>query len=807
MPQKVIRLKGINRAINEFQTSGECEELINLRPTSSGISIVRSKRVIAKNKSGFKKIIEHSFGSHTNLIAITYYGVLWIDKEGNTLQSISGASAKDICCSGDMILVVNNEEGSQQCFKFKDDKYSEYILNIPSARISVTLSDFTATGSYIASSIIDTIDEAKEALAYAYSDFYQKNPNGLAGPIVIGCTFELESGAEIWSSAFTIIDPTKDVNYTDAQISPTSLTTTVYGAKKATLRFDLESFKQNQSIKSIKFYSSLPLASFDVEKISGIFVAMPVSNGSINIDGQPMYLIETKPYGGFFEFVLKTDSSIAGNDLMPVTTGTIKRIGDAISYNNRFHFFNSDVYHVLQNPSLGVHSNRSLPAEDHYNDIRKAELFVEISNGEEKILVKGNKIYDICRAEKIDFIYPLGNIKQGYIYAYDVGNYSGGRWYPVPLRDSRAYNYSCAIDFVLESAMDKAPDGTVIENHAQTILLKKEYDALNVSAQNNPFVFPVNNSYAVGGKIIDVATPYLPIGSTKVERYPISIFTSNGIFALGQGDKSVLYGEITAVSPLVITGRAVPTPSGTFFISSNNLYVISEGEAIDISGAFRGERETRLREIEAYKTLCLNSGHDILYDFTGLLSAIDFKDFINNSVLVYDAFKNELYISNQEQKYSYVFNIDSKQFHKIPKRYSEAQYPTRYALESGIDNVINIVDLHNEIDMLYQPILLQSRPMSLEVFYTHIQRIMMLVDTGLVDEQYLFLSVFGSNNLYDWDCIISAQKRDVILRQIRTNKAARSYKDYVILINGVVPTDTNISDIIADYTVVQRRLG
>jgi hypothetical protein len=806
MPQKVIKLKGINRAINEFQTSGECEELINLRPTSSGISIVRSKSVIAKNKSGFKKIIEHSFGSHSNLIAITHYGVLWIDKEGNTLQSISGASAKDICYSGDMIL-VNNVGESQQCFKFKDDQYSEYILNIPSPKISVTLSDFTATGSYIAPSIIDTIYEAKEALAYAYSDFYQKNPNGLAGPIVIGCTFELEGGAEIWSSAFTIIDPTKDVNYTHAKISATSLTTTVYGAKEATLRFNLESFKQDPSIKNIKFYSSLPLASFDVEKSSGIFVAMPVSNSSINIDGQPMYLIETKPYGGFFEFVLKTDSSIAGNDLMPVTTGTIKRIGDAISYNNRFHFFNSGVYHVLQNPSLGVHSNRSLPAEDHYNNIKKAELFVEINNGEEKILVKGNNLYDIRVSETIDFIYPLGNIKQGYIYAYDEGNYASGSWYSVPLRDSSAYNYSCAIDFSLTEVMAKAPDGTVIENHAQTILLNKEYDAINVSAQNNPFVFPVNNSYAVGGKIIDVATSYLPIGSTKVERYPISIFTSNGIFALGQGDKSVLYGKTTAVSPLVITGRAVPTPPGIFFISSNNLYVISEGEAIDVSEAFRGERETRLREIEAYKTLCLNSGHNILYDFTDLVSAIDFKDFINNSVLVYDAFENELYISNKDQKYSYVFNLDSKQFHKIPKRYSETQYPARYALESDIDNVINIVDLHNENDAESQPILLQSRPMSLEAFYTHIQRIIMLVDTGLVDKQHLCFTVFGSNNLYDWDCIISAQKKDVTLRQIRTNKSAKSYKDYVILINGVVPTDTNISDIIADYTVVNRRLG
>jgi hypothetical protein len=67
--------------------------------------------------------------------------------------------------------------------------------------------------------------------------------------------------------------------------------------------------------------------------------------------------------------------------------------------------------------------------------------------------------------------------------------------------------------------------------------------------------------------------------------------------------------------------------------------------------------------------------------------------------------------------------------------------------------------------------------------------------------------VFGSDNLYDWKCIISAQKHNTVLRQIRTNRAAKSYKDYVILINGLVSTDTDLSDIIADYTVVSRRLG
>ena len=106
------------------------------------------------------------------------------------------------------------------------------------------------------------------------------------------------------------------------------------------------------------------------------------------------------------------------------------------------------------------------------------------------------------------------------------------------------------------------------------------------------------------------------------------------------------------------------------------------------------------------------------------------------------------------------------------------------------------------------PVLLQSRPMQFEPFFTHLQRLILLTDTKLEgDVQNLCLSVFGSDDLSNWKCIISAQKANTVLRQIRTNKAPKSYRDYVILITGYVGTDTDISDIIADYTVVQRRLG
>jgi hypothetical protein len=315
-------------------------------------------------------------------------------------------------------------------------------------------------------------------------------------------------------------------------------------------------------------------------------------------------------------------------------------------------------------------------------------------------------------------------------------------------------------------------------------------------------VFPVNYSYGVGGKVLDLETSYIPISSTQVGQYPITVFTTAGIYALEQGSGNVLYGNVVPLQPHVISGKAKATPQGTFYVSSNQLYLISGRDSRCVSLPLDGSIELSLRGIEAYKALC---NHCKLSE---LLSSIEFKKFIQGASLAYDQLHNELHICNPivSSKYSYVLNLDTTAYNKVDGWLQQDKSSSRYALKGNSKGGTSLVDLHVESDVV-QPILLQSRPMSLEAFYTHIQRLIMLVDADLQSERHLFLSVFASDNLNDWKCIISAQKTGVSLRHIRTNKAAKSYKDYIILITGRVGTDTDISDIIADYTIVNRRLG
>lgn len=813
MPQKVIRLKGINRAISEFQTSGECEELINVRIDAGGsCTIVKPKSIIA-DEVRYIKLHEHSFGSTQNLIAITYNGeVVLVDKEGNGHSTITKeyiGKDIDVSSAGNVLVVFCKEENSQLVFKFEDGVYSKHELVLPKIKARMYYyPDGAGLARYSAIAEDNSENAYNEALGKAASELYYYDPDRLCGASVIGCTYELEDGKEIWSTAFIVANYNRALYSRIPEINTSTREVTVFGTTTK-VYFDIEPTGSN-NVKSIKVYASKPILTYEITKNK---IVSPVSLDKLS--NQVMYYQGSiSPNETSVVFDLNFGEGMVGEAIMDVTSGCVNRVGNIISYNNRFHYYDSLLVHTIQPPTA---SRRILADTEATYDTWVAYVYL---NGEWKLInnlysfgstfsIQGNEYKD----EKIDIIYPMAGVKEiAFVRAEkdadgNVRIIDEDMFY-VNLSDSGAYNYSYAFDVIPRIG----PTGTFLDEAQKwgdfdsEVFWKDESNAINVSDQYNPFVFPVEYSYAFSGEVLDIATSYLPISSTQVGQYPLTVFTSVGIFALEQGSGSVLYGNIVPLQPLVIKGKSISTPVGTFFVSSKNLYLLSGRDSVDVSRPLMGKPESTPKALKTYKALCCSSDND-LYDFTDALSQFNFESIISDISLVYDQLQNELYISSNKEsvKYSYVLNLATKLFHKVPFKFKGSHISSRYALR--LTNQTDIVDLFEEYDTSSQPILLQSRPMSLEVFYTHIQRIMMLIDTAVVDEQYLFLSVFGSNNLSDWDCIISSQKRDVVLRQIRTNKAARSYKDYVILINGAVPTDTNISDIIADYTVVNRRLG
>lgn len=821
MPQKVIKFAGINRRVNEFQNVGACEEIINLRPqVGGGFQAVKPKHALISNV-WYDKVYEHSWGDTSNLIVVNDIGtIIWVSKDGTIQQELEICFSKDVELSfaGNILVAYSSEKKKQLVFKFNEGKYEDYIFTpnkITDAYISYGRSYFSApTNSAVADD--RSASSLNDAMHSAASGFVNKLTNALCGVAVVGCTYELEDGNEIWSTSFAVANASHAYLYAAPSVDTSTNTVTVTGANNVELNLRFNG-NNTKGVKRINVYSSRPIFPYEIvaKSTADDIEVREIPLDELGLDGQLMYYQGSVPADKLFAtFKLKFGTTLSGEKIMDITPGSIERIGNVVSYNNRFHYYGSEVFHVIQAPTVSRAPSIYDPAEI---VVSEWIAYVKFDKGWKLI----DNVYKLVDGAPLDIIYPMIGIEE--IAFVKAERTDDGTFYVpyiemfyVKLKESSAYNYSYAFNVKpsIEDAGHFESDMAAVNQewgrdfvYDKKVFWKKETNSINVSAQYNPFVFPVEYSYLFSGEIRDITTSYIPISATQIGQYPITVFTTNGIYSLEQGNGAVLYVSTVPLQPLVIEGKAVSTPYGTFFKSSKNLYVLSGREVANMSAVLDGERETAIRYLDAYKVLCETYG--VFHDFSLSLSQYDFDKHIVDATLAYDPLQNELYINSghPNHEYAYVLNLDTKMYHKVAYKLIMPQRNGRYAIKMTGAVKRSVVDMHTEEESDKLPILLQSRPLSLEEYYTHIQRLLMHVDVHLQGEQYLCLSVFASDNLYDWKCIMSSQKKETILRQIRTNKAPKSYREYIILITGMVDTNTDLSDIIADYTVVNRRLG
>ena len=816
MPQKVLRFTGINRKVNEFNGAGACEELINLRPTASGLEVVKPK--LKKFSNWYHDVYVHSFSDKSFFIGVlTGQGIeiVVFNEDGSLNYEIDRFEAGEdysIAFLGNQILL--SASGVLHVYEYKDNIYKKTDANFP-LDLDVKYSVTVGSGSgYAQDASLDSADprgyEFKNAALQHWSAALEQNKLSeyIFGPVLVAFNFALRDGTELWTNKWLYVNPFLSIDggrrmiyYEDGDKGRF-----VFDSRRLMLTISQTEISVagiDNMVEAINVYASRPIFPFDIESMASDtgphdFQVYANAQGLVEskITDQLLYFQKRIPISKVessdYSFYLNFGRSQAGERVLEVDNGTTKRVGKMVAYNNRVHVYESTSTIYPQSVTC-----ESSVGEAFYERAGFVCLECNDTTVVQQVKVQVPVYSTSNGSSQIYCCYPDARAKKIYI-SNERGYYTC-----VNLRQSDRYNYAYG-----EATYTSSGDTVTSSLPEVTLNVIKEPNSINVSAQFNPFVFPVEYSYSIGGRILDVTTSYLPISSTQIGQYPIMLFTAEGVFALEQGSGKTLYGSVVPLQPMIIEGRATSTPAGTFFVSSNNLYLLVGRDAVNVSSVLNGERETNVRENDAYQKLCCSDG--IFHNFRYELSQTDFENLIPYCTLTYDQLNNELYISDQRAEgvsYSYVFNIDTKSFHKVSKKYSNPQNKGRFAKEV-YGNQRYVVDMNYEEHGSSMSILLQSRPLSLEALSTHIQRLMLLVDAKLSgDEQNLCFSVFGSDNLYDWKCIISSQKHNTVLRHIRTNKAAKSYKEYIILITGTVDTHTDISDIIADYTVVNRRLG
>ena len=109
---------------------------------------------------------------------------------------------------------------------------------------------------------------------------------------------------------------------------------------------------------------------------------------------------------------------------------------------------------------------------------------------------------------------------------------------------------------------------------------------LRVSEADNGEVFTTRGVYSFQGDVLSVSTMQHDVAPDyRYGRYPLYVFTTDGVYAMSVGEAHVVYGRMERVSGDVVVGGVgvVSTPIGMVLCTSRGMRVMSDGGGKDLS--------------------------------------------------------------------------------------------------------------------------------------------------------------------------------------------------------------------------------
>ena len=109
---------------------------------------------------------------------------------------------------------------------------------------------------------------------------------------------------------------------------------------------------------------------------------------------------------------------------------------------------------------------------------------------------------------------------------------------------------------------------------------------LRVSEADNGEAFTTRGVYSFQGDVLSVSTMQHDVAPDyRYGRYPLYVFTTDGVYAMSVGEANVVYGRMERVSGDVVVGGVgvVSTPIGMVLCTSRGVRVMSDGGGKDLS--------------------------------------------------------------------------------------------------------------------------------------------------------------------------------------------------------------------------------
>lgn len=272
----------------------------------------------------------------------------------------------------------------------------------------------------------------------------------------------------------------------------------------------------------------------------------------------------------------------------------------------------------------------------------------------------------------------------------------------------------------LSSILDGTGSSLADESETRRI---DETNRMIQSEVDNPFVFPAGNRFSFSGTVYGIATTTKALSTGQFGQYPLYVFTSDGIWALG----TAADGTFSSVSPLSretcsSPDTITPIDQSIVFVTEKGVMLLHASDITELSQDMNGRHYSVEKQVEA-----LLSGSR-WSRFSGILSDdTPFMEFVSKSRIAYDYTGARLiFFSEEDPAYQYVYMIKTGTWHKqsiivsgavpVLKRVLNS-YPDCYISAAGPDGRSMLLNLSTPFDVRSRDRMagvLVSRPFDLD---------------------------------------------------------------------------------------------
>lgn len=292
---------------------------------------------------------------------------------------------------------------------------------------------------------------------------------------------------------------------------------------------------------------------------------------------------------------------------------------------------------------------------------------------------------------------------------------------------------------------------------------------LKVSATDNPFIFPVEQTYTVGnGKIIGLAAATPALSQGQYGQFPLYVFTDEGIYMLQVGAGEVIYTNCFPVSRDICDNpdSIISLDNAVAFTSDRKLFVLSGYSAKSISDYLEADYVP-------------NPAHIYMEGIENVLI---------EPLLAYNYPFGELIIKNAEENTAFIYDLQRKIWRqrKIKAYYFIPSYPVCYAISDEDE----VYDLSQESNQL-QNVTICTAPITLGTpGFKKIERSILRMLAG----GHFSISIYASNDNKTFYKVISVNiNSDTLLSDVPLPRIPSSWRNFYLFIEGDMLPDSTIT--------------